>query len=71
MTSRATQEKALEKCKKRMHYSWHEVILVQGFCPQKIKITQFPNRSHLNPSIHEIAKVRIKGAISRLSSSFC
>ena len=54
-----------------MQYAWHEVIQVQGFCPEKIKITQFPNRFHLNPSIHEIAKVRIKGAVSRLSSSFC
>ena len=25
-----------------------EIILVQGFCPLKIKITQFPNGFHLN-----------------------
>ena len=31
---------AFEKCKK----GWNmlEIILVQGFCPLKIKITQFP-----------------------------
>ena len=46
-----------------MQYPWREVILVQGFCPLKIKITQFPNRFHLNPSLYEIAKVRIKGAV--------
>ena len=46
-----------------MQYAWREVILVQSFCPLKIKITQFPNRFHLNPSLHEIAKVRIKGAV--------
>ena len=32
---------ALEKCEKEC--SMLEIILVQGFCPLKIKITQFPN----------------------------
>ena len=32
---------ALEKCKKGCNML--EIILVQGFCPLKIKITQFPN----------------------------
>ena len=25
-----------------------QIILVQGFCPLKMKITQFPNGFHLN-----------------------
>ena len=33
--------KALEKCEKEGYML--EIILVQGFCPLKIKITQFPN----------------------------
>ena len=32
---------ALEKCKKECNVLW--VILVQDFCPLKIKITQFPD----------------------------
>ena len=28
-----------------------EIILVQGFCPGKIEITQFPNGFHLTPAI--------------------
>ena len=48
-----------------------EIILVQGFCLLKIKITHFPNGFHLSPSLQEIVKVRIKGAVSRLSCSFC
>ena len=28
-----------------------EIILVQGFCPLKIKITQFPNGFHTGMSI--------------------
>ena len=32
---------ALEKCKKESNII--EIILVQGFCSLKIKITQFPN----------------------------
>ena len=32
---------ALEKYKKRMQY-FLNIFLVQGFCPLKIKITQFP-----------------------------
>ena len=31
---------ALEKCKNECNIVW--IILVQGFCPLKIKITQFP-----------------------------
>ena len=32
---------ALEKCKKECDTVW--IILVQGFCPLKMKITQFPD----------------------------
>ena len=32
---------ALEKCEKE--YNMLEIILIQGFCPLKIKITQFRN----------------------------
>ena len=32
---------ALEKCNKECQII--EIILVQGFCPLKIKISQFPN----------------------------
>ena len=28
-----------------------KIILVQGFCPQKIKITQFPGEFRLNVSV--------------------
>ena len=38
---------ALEKMLKRMGYAFN-IILVQGFCPLKIKITQFPGGFHLN-----------------------
>ena len=37
---------ALEKCEKECNKL--EIILVQGFCPLKIKITQFPNGFYLN-----------------------
>ena len=37
---------ALEKCKKE--YSMLQIILVQGFCPLKIRITQFPGGSIWN-----------------------
>ena len=37
---------ALEKCKKECNILW--IILVQGFCPLKIKITQFPGGFRLN-----------------------
>ena len=40
---------SLEKCKKkRIRYAFNFIILVQGFCPLKIKITQFPNGFRLN-----------------------
>ena len=35
-----------EKCKKECDMAW--IILVQGFCPLKIKITQFPDGFYLN-----------------------
>ena len=44
---------ALEKCKKECKNL--QIILVQGFCPLKIKITLFPGGFRLNPlspSIH-------------------
>ena len=37
---------ALEKCKRECDIV--EIILVQGFCPLKMKITQFPNGFRLN-----------------------
>ena len=37
---------ALEKCKKECDIV--EIILVQGFCPLKIKITQYPDGFRLN-----------------------
>ena len=37
---------ALEKCEKECNML--ETILVQGFCPLKIKLTQFTNGFHLN-----------------------
>ena len=37
---------APEKCKKEC--GMLEIILVQGFCPLKIKITQFPDVFYLN-----------------------
>ena len=37
---------ALEKCKKECDIV--EIILVQGFCPLKIEITQFPDGLRLN-----------------------
>ena len=37
---------ALEKCEKECNKL--EIILVQGFCPLKIEITQFPNGFYLN-----------------------
>ena len=37
---------ALEKCKKDCNI--HLIILVQGFCPMKIKITQFLSGFRLN-----------------------
>ena len=39
---------SLEKCKKRKRNTMLLFILVQGFCPLKIKITQFPNGVRLN-----------------------
>ena len=39
---------ALERCKKE--YSMVSIILVQGFCPLKIKITQFPDGFRFNSS---------------------
>ena len=36
-----------EKCEKECNM--HEIILVQGFCPVKIEITQFPIGFHLTP----------------------
>ena len=39
---------ALEKCKKECDIV--EIILVQGFCPLKIKITQFADGFHLKTS---------------------
>ena len=39
---------ALEKCEKEC--TMLEIILVQGFFPLKIKITQFPARFHHNLS---------------------
>ena len=38
--------KALEKCEKECNML--EIILVQGFCPLKIKISQFPNGFRVN-----------------------
>ena len=37
---------ALEKCKKECNIL--EIILVQGFCPLKIKVSQFPGGFHLS-----------------------
>ena len=37
---------ALEKCEKKRNKL--VIILIQGFCPLKIKITQFPNGFYLN-----------------------
>ena len=37
---------SLEKCKKEDNFVW--IILVQGFCPLKIKLTQFPDGFRLN-----------------------
>ena len=37
---------AIEKCKKECNLAKN--ILVQGFCPLKIKITQFADGFHLN-----------------------
>ena len=37
---------SLEKCKKERDMAFN--ILVQGFCPLKIKITQFPDGIRLN-----------------------
>ena len=38
---------AIEKCKKECNLAYKN-ILVQGFCPPKIKITQFADGFHLN-----------------------
>ena len=39
---------SLEKCKKKKKNTICIIILVQGFCPLEIKITQFPNGFCLN-----------------------
>jgi len=33
-----------------MQYALNNIILVQGFCPLKMKITQIPDGFHLNIS---------------------
>ena len=47
---------ALEKCEKECNKL--EIILVQGFCPLKIKITQFPNGFYLN-SFNNLPSYRV------------
>ena len=41
---------AFEKCKKECNIL--SIILVQGFCPLKVKITQFPGGFRLNRSLN-------------------
>ena len=51
---------ALEKCEKECNML--KIILVQGFCPLKIKITQFPDGFRLNCSgadINQLSKPHI------------
>ena len=36
------------------------IILLLGFCPLKIKITQFPNGSHLNTFLSHSLKAETK-----------
>ena len=45
---------ALEKCKKECNILW--IILVQDFCPLKIKVIQFPDGVCLNNSLKTIVQ---------------
>jgi len=49
---------ALEKCEKECNML--EIILVQGFRPLKIKITQFPNGIPLNLNVLIFCRSRVR-----------
>ena len=65
---------ALEKCKKECNILW--IILVQDFCPLKIKVIQFPDGVCLNNSLKTIVQQQNSvfywkwSAVINLSRSF-
>ena len=48
---------------------YYLIILVQGFCPLKIKITQFPDGFRLNGYLHQL-KIMQLNCIHSVNTNF-